>query len=152
MSSRRYVPNLNRFLALCGRNYVTLQRLINRARRHQGQGPYLWRHIDHNLDLTIRILEQTPYTDLLELERHSAPIPHVTVPKMTIRLYHDARLAEVLSSQQISRLMAVYEYPNDKMLQRNEKFQVNLFLAELLAQFNQRDWLTVSQSEESRKT
>ncbi|MBY6017985.1 DUF1249 domain-containing protein [Halomonas denitrificans] len=150
--ARRYVPDLSRYLGICGRNYQSLQRLLARAQRHQGDGPYYWRHQHQQVELRICVLERTPYTELLELERISDPIPHVTVPKMSIRLYHDARLAEVLTSQQISRLLPVYEYPNDHMLQPNEKFQVNMFLAELLAQFNQREWLTVNRSEESRKT
>ncbi|MBY6188263.1 DUF1249 domain-containing protein [Marinobacter hydrocarbonoclasticus] len=150
--NRRYVPDLARFLGICGRNYQALLRLLVRARRQQGDGPYLWQHPQQEVQLRIRVLECTPYTELLELERISDPIPHVTVPKMSIRLYHDARLAEVLTSQQIQRLLPVYDYPNDRMLQPNEKFQVNLFLAELLAQFNQREWLTVNRSEESRKT
>ncbi len=150
--NRRYVPDLKRFLGICGRNYTALQRLLARASRSQGEGPYIWQHQRESVQLRIRVLERTPYTELLELERISDPIPHVTVPKMSIRLYHDARLAEVLSSQQTPRLLPVYDYPNDHMLQPNEKFQVNLFLAELLEQFKQREWLTINRSEESRKT
>ena len=49
-----------------------------------------------------------------------------------MRLYHDARMAEVCVSQQISRLQSSYHYPNEKMHHRDEKEQCNHFLAEWL--------------------
>jgi uncharacterized protein YqiB (DUF1249 family) len=62
----------------------------------------------------------------------SANTPAFLRPKMTIRLYHDAKVAEVLIAQRTSQLKPVYEYPNLNMHQRNEKFMVNVFLAEWL--------------------
>ncbi len=49
---------------------------------------------------------------------------------MTVRLYHDAMVAEVCSSQQIFRFKARYDYPNKKLHQRDEKHQINQFLAD----------------------
>jgi uncharacterized protein YqiB (DUF1249 family) len=47
-----------------------------------------------------------------------------------VRLYHDAKMAEVISAQNIGSLKPSYQYPNTKMYQKNEKEMVNLFLAE----------------------
>lgn len=58
--------------------------------------------------------------------------PKFLCPVMEIRLYHDAKVAEVLSSQHTAKLEPSYEYPNIKMHQRNEKQMVNVFLAEWL--------------------
>jgi uncharacterized protein YqiB (DUF1249 family) len=58
--------------------------------------------------------------------------PAFLQPLMEVRLYHDAKVAEVLSCQRISKLEPSYEYPNLKMHQRNEKQMVNIFLAEWL--------------------
>ena len=51
---------------------------------------------------------------------------------MSVRLYHDAMVAEVCSSQQIFRFKARYDYPNKKLHQRDEKHQINQFLADWL--------------------
>ncbi len=81
----------------------------------------------------IVILESTRYTSTLEMSQiPSNNTPHFLRPSMTIRLYHDAKVAEVLSAQRTQRLKPVYEYPNINMHQRNEKFMVNVFLAEWL--------------------
>lgn len=53
-------------------------------------------------------------------------------PRMTIRLYHDARMAEVLSSQDVRQIKPRYDYPNTKMHQQDEKQQINQFLNEWL--------------------
>jgi uncharacterized protein YqiB (DUF1249 family) len=58
--------------------------------------------------------------------------PSFLRPSMEIRLYHDAKVAEVLSSQRVSKLQASYSYPNVNMHLRNEKQMVNAFLAEWL--------------------
>ena len=55
---------------------------------------------------------------------------------MTVRLYHDAMVAEVCSSQQIFRFKARYDYPNKKLHQRDEKHQINQFLADFAILFS----------------
>jgi uncharacterized protein YqiB (DUF1249 family) len=86
---------------------------------------------DNQLILVSR--EQTRYTSLFEVTQNiSRLLPTLTKPHMLVRLYHDARLAEVCCSQQISRIKARYDYPNEKMHQQDEKQQVNLFLHDWL--------------------
>lgn len=46
---------------------------------------------------------------------------------MTVRLYHDAMVAEVCSSQQIFRFKARYDYPNKKLHQRDESIKLISF-------------------------
>ena len=53
-------------------------------------------------------------------------------PSMVIRLYHDARVAEVISSQDIQQVQPRYDYPNVQMHHPDEKEQMNLFLKEWL--------------------
>ena len=57
---------------------------------------------------------------------------------MTVRLYHDASLAEVVGSevtgyQKHRYLLPRYSYPNSAMHQRDEKSQLNQFLGEVLS-------------------
>ena len=54
-------------------------------------------------------------------------------PRLTVRLYHDARSAEVVEYQRARHFNAVYDYPNRDMRQPDEKAQVNRFLGEFLS-------------------
>lgn len=88
--------------------------------------------INENLRYKIMIVESSRYTSTVEMSQVSINTPKYLNPSMTIRLYHDAKLAEVLQTQRTAQLQPVYEYPNINMHQRNEKFMVNVFLAEWL--------------------
>ncbi len=52
---------------------------------------------------------------------------------MLVRLYHDARMAEVVAYSGEKAGLASYEYPNEMMFQPDEKAQQNRFLAEWLS-------------------
>jgi len=56
--------------------------------------------------------------------------------KITVCMYHDANMAEVIAWKNHKRLRARYEYPNKHMYQQDEKAQLNQFLG---------DWLTLCQ-------
>jgi uncharacterized protein YqiB (DUF1249 family) len=85
-----------------------------------------------NMAYQLEVNEITKYTTLIDVSQCDSQ-PIFPLPKMTVRLYHDARVAEVCASEQISRVKARYDYPNTKMMQKDEKFQLNQFLS---------DWLT----------
>ena len=51
---------------------------------------------------------------------------------ISVRLYHDARTAEVIEIQKQRRFDPVYKYPNRKMRARDEKVQINKYLGEFL--------------------
>jgi uncharacterized protein YqiB (DUF1249 family) len=53
-------------------------------------------------------------------------------PPMVVRLYHDARSAEILDLEGRGQLDGLYAYPNRNMHQPDEKAQQNRFLAEFL--------------------
>lgn len=53
-------------------------------------------------------------------------------PEMIVRVYHDAKTAEVTSYQNHRYFKAVYPVPNQFMYHSDEKEQLNLFLAEWL--------------------
>lgn len=124
----RYQPNVSAFLALCGRNYGHLLKWLP-LNIIQGQS---WQLDGEFGTLVLRIIENTKYTQLVEISR---PLKHhelFATPKVTVRIYHDAKLAEVLTGQQIYQLRPVYDYPNLHMYHSDEKYQVNAFLGELL--------------------
>ncbi|MFI3245944.1 MAG: DUF1249 domain-containing protein [Ferrimonas sp.] len=141
MKPRRYRPDLSQLHRLFSANYRHLTRLLNQAEGRLGrQDEYQWRHQQQAIELHLVVQQQTVYTEIIQLRRCAPNMPLVRDPKLEVRLYHDARLAEVLTGQQFSRFLPVYPYPNAAMLQPDEKFQVNLYLAELLNQFDINEW------------
>lgn len=136
----RYKVDLPLQMAECESNYVRLTNLL--ATQHLGQsitqqdqfrfmvarGQQNWLHV-------LRITERSPYTTTLELSRASTGNNSnwLTMPKLTLRMYHDAKLAEVLAWEGHKRLRPRYEYPNQSMYQSDEKYQLNRFLGEWLA-------------------
>ncbi|MGD8115949.1 DUF1249 family protein [Vibrio sp. Hep-1b-8] len=80
----------------------------------------------------IQVVEVTKYTTLVDICQ-SDDVPVFPLPTMSVRLYHDARVAEVCSCEHLKRVNARYDYPNDKMLQQDEKVQLNRFLGDWLS-------------------
>ncbi|WGW00794.1 DUF1249 family protein [Vibrio sp. YMD68] len=80
----------------------------------------------------LQVCEVTKYTTLVDVCQ-SDDVPIFPLPKMSVRLYHDARVAEVFSSEHFGRVKPRYDYPNTRMMQKDEKAQINRFLG---------DWLT----------
>ncbi len=81
--------------------------------------------------LDIEVLERARYTTTLALSQQPcAGLP--PAPRLQVRVYHDANVAEVIGWEQERRVQPRYVYPNDKMHQSDEKRQWNRFLAEWL--------------------
>lgn len=126
---KKYVPHLPSILATCEHNYMCMLRLLPDCDTQDLGYDF---DVSPSLKYRIKIVDSSRYTSTLEMSQVSADSPKFLQPKMTIRLYHDAKLAEVLTAQRTSGLKAVYEYPNLNMHQSNEKYMVNVFLAEWL--------------------
>ena len=88
--------------------------------------------VPRHQDLFLSITERCKYTTVLNVTQIS-PSEGLPGTTMSIRLYHDAKCAEVIAYQNERGFDAVYEYPNDKMRHRDEKAQVNRFLSEFLS-------------------
>lgn len=84
--------------------------------------------------VTARVLERTPYTTLIKLEQAGCQgIGWLGLPALKVRLYHDARVAEVVDCEGHRSPAPRFDYPNPNMYQQDEKAQWNHFLADLLA-------------------
>jgi uncharacterized protein YqiB (DUF1249 family) len=151
MQSKKYHPRLSTLMNLCDINYMLFIRLlVNNGEEKVGEERAFF--ISDFLAYNIKILEITRYTTLISicqempnakteevgLEKklndavHKTLLTNILRPKMTIRLYHDARMAEVISNQDIKQVKPRYDYPNSKMHLPDEKEQINLFLKEWL--------------------
>jgi len=135
---KSYQPNLVSLMTLCANNYMLLQKVLASK---SALGEIRKFFISDFLSYSVTIKEVTRYTSVICFEQDSLSssfknIPGIVAtalhPRMTIRLYHDARMAEVLSTQDISQVKPRYDYPNSQMHQQDEKQQINQFLNEWL--------------------
>lgn len=83
-------------------------------------------------DVTLKVLERGPFTTLLEVVETHATDGWVAPMQATVRVSHDAKVAEVVEFRRRRRLQARYPYPNPDMLLPDEKLQVNRLLCEWL--------------------
>ena len=126
---RKYVPKLANMHQVCEVNYGRLLRLLPDCDTEDLQYQF---QVNVSLSYTIKIIECSRYTSTLEMSQKSQMGYEFLRPVVQVRLYHDAKMAEVISAQNIGSLKPSYQYPNTKMYQKNEKEMVNLFLAEWL--------------------
>lgn len=130
LHKKRYVPNVRTLHAMCDSNYVRLLKLLPDCDTENMQYEFGVRDV---LRYKIEIIECARYTTTVKMSQVSAGLPDFVKPNMHIRLYHDAKMAEVIQVQNVGQIKAKYEYPNAQMHQPNEKEAINLFLAEWLA-------------------
>jgi len=134
---KKYQPNLVSLMTLCANNYMLLLKV--QANKTQA-GELRSFFISDFLSYSVSVDEVTRYTSLITIEQKSLTGLHTLTkalesslhPRMTIRLYHDARMAEVVSTQDIRQVKPRYDYPNSQMHQQDEKQQINQFLNEWL--------------------
>lgn len=125
---KKYVPHLASLQAVCAENYARIVRLLpdcdtdDLSYRFATKAGYQY---------VITILDSAPFTSTLKMEQVGVA-PAFMKPIMEVRLYHDARMAEVISSQHAGAIAPSYDYPNPAMRHRDEKERVNSFLAEWL--------------------
>lgn len=128
MTRKRYVPDLQALHSLAERNYAALQRLLG----HENSKPD--RELQVGEQLRFRIAEKSSarYTTDIAIEQLE-PHGHSFVrAAFIVRLYHDARMAEIIDCQGVEGLTAlqtVHERPGHG---RDEKLQLNLHLADWL--------------------
>lgn len=129
----RYRVDLVELQAACEANYVRLMRLLPQMRSERQARRVALSQGDHLLGvLSLEVLEACPYTTTLRV-RQEHSLPWLPVPQLEVRVYHDARMAEVVGAENARRLHIRYPYPNAAMHQPDEKSQLNLFLGEWLS-------------------
>lgn len=120
-------------MAECEANYLRLQKLVNGLRQDEyrfmvTRGQQEWLQI-------LQVIERSRYTTTFQFRQ--SPVAPITrwlqMPCLTVRMYHDAKVAEVLAWEGHKRLRPRYEYPNQSMYHSDEKLQINLFLGECLS-------------------
>ena len=127
----RYKVDLRHYMADCDVNYHRLLRLFPGLKRGGERVLGIDQQDDSQVVLTV--LENTPYTTLMQLvQRAEDATKWIANPKLVVRLYHDAKTAEVINNGGRARALPRYRYPNNRMYQQDEKAQWNRFLGEWL--------------------
>ncbi|WP_226504267.1 MULTISPECIES: DUF1249 domain-containing protein [Pseudomonas] len=129
----RYRVDLIGLQAACEANYARLMRLLPDMRNQQHSRRIAVSQGDQMLGiLALNVLQACPYTTTLQV-RQELSLPWLPVPSLEVQVYHDARMAEVISAEHARRFRSIYPYPNAHMHQPDEKAQLNLFLGEWLS-------------------
>lgn len=130
---RKYVPDLKRQMAQAEANYLRLLKLLpdlDTCDRREFQ----LMHDQHRVRIRLEVDERFAYTtSVVVSQQHEQASRWLAAPKLVVRLYHDARVAEVICTRQRRQLAGVYPYPNRQMHQPDEKAQLNAFLGEWLS-------------------
>ena len=132
MAKRRQPTDLRQQHAQCETNYHRLMRLMPNMRELQAHEIAVSTSEDHQDIVRFEVLEHCPYTTSLSIVQKSTRLDWITSPSFTMRVYHDAQMAEVTSFQQQHRLQTINEYPNPRMHHMDEKAQLDRFLGEWL--------------------
>ena len=117
--------------AECEVNFLRLARLLPGFAPGQSQCIGIRFAADHEDALELRVTERSRYTAVIEL-RQAHPLWSAAALEISIRVYLDARMAEVTGCRQTRRLLPRYPYPNSSGFARDEKWQLDRLLGEWL--------------------
>ncbi|MGB0964602.1 MAG: DUF1249 domain-containing protein [Litorivicinus sp.] len=124
--NRRYVPNLAAQQAESASNYVLLARLMLLL---DDQGEAIF-GVPGQGHILLTLTERSPYTSfvtLVGLDRAT----WLQVPQLDVRMYHDARMAEIASIDGYRPVRGSHSR-DDRRRHADEKQQINTYLGEWL--------------------
>ena len=126
-----YRVNLIRQQSQCERNYYKIQQLLPEL--HHADGFSLSIQIgDQSGQAFFKVIDRAPFTTVLEVKLQANWGEWLALPHFRIRIYHDVRMAEIISINKERHFQPTYTYPNEKMLLPDEKEQLNVLLSEWL--------------------
>lgn len=144
MKRRRYNIDLGAHIAECEANYARLMRLLPDL-PDADRRTFSLRLGESEPKVRFEVAQRCPYTTVVNIVQDLPPasghesgqgagenVPGLAETRLSIRIYHDAKAAEVIECQNQRGFHAVYEYPNARMRHPDEKAQVNRFLGEFL--------------------
>ncbi|MBP0048206.1 DUF1249 domain-containing protein [Marinobacterium sp. AK62] len=130
---RKYVPDLKRQMALGESNYLRLLKLLPDL-DSCNQREFQVEVDNHRARVCLEVDERFAYTtSVVVSQQYENQSVWLESPRLVVRLYHDARVAEVICTRQRRQLSGVYAYPNREMRYPDEKAQLNAFLGEWLS-------------------
>lgn len=137
----RYTVDLAAMHALYEWNYARLQKLLRGAGAHERIGvmsplEFAWAPEAASAGpepvLQLARVERTRYTETWRLAQMTQTMPWCPELDMEVRIYHDARMADVLRFQTARRIPAIVPAAHAGGWRVNEKQLVNQFLGDCL--------------------
>ena len=132
MGKARYIPDINRLIADYESNYARLLQLLPDNDETCERIFAVTYSNGATVRVCLEVVEVFKYTTTVKLSQDDGLGHWLAKPAMTVRLYHDATVAEVIHYENMRQLRASYGYPNSKMYQSDEKQQLNAYLGEWL--------------------
>ncbi|MFZ5756972.1 MAG: DUF1249 domain-containing protein [Pseudomonadota bacterium] len=123
---------LRDLLAVAEANHALLMQLMPGMREQDSVSFGVTGPSGQHADVRLTVRERGPFTTLIDVVETHATDGWVAPMRATVRLSHDARVAEVTEFRRRRRLQARYPYPNPDMLHPDEKLQTNRLLGEWL--------------------
>ena len=133
MRRPRYQVDLVAQQAMGDMNYLRLRKLLPDLERRSDWCFSISLPLGQEWQIAVQVEERARFTTTVLLSRHQCQCRWTRSPSMRVRLYHDARMAEVVAWERHRVARGRYEYPNRKMYQADEKAQLNRFLGEWLS-------------------
>ncbi|KAF7765382.1 hypothetical protein PUND_a1047 [Pseudoalteromonas undina] len=128
LTTNRYIQSLPKYLTLCEHNYVRLLKLLP---HEQVIGNVREIKLGHS-EFVIHIDDSAKYTLDVSIKQLNGMLVGIAPLYLTVRLYNDAKVAEIIHHDYHQRIKPSYGYPNPKMHQKDEKYQLNAFLYDWL--------------------
>jgi uncharacterized protein YqiB (DUF1249 family) len=129
---QRYVVDLQALHAECDTNYLRLLKLLPSLAHEDRRFLALQTGDGRERQFQFSVTERARYTATVEIAEFGQRPQWGLSATFTVRLYHDARMAEVLAFQRERQAGLCCDYPNPRMLQPDEKTQWNFLLGEWL--------------------
>lgn len=139
----QYKPDLNELLSQCELNYILLIRLCPSLNNSEPKARSLtdsktsndiaqFTDDSNSIYLSLDIVDGAKYTTTMKLFIKSPKIKLNHSIELIVRLYHDAKMLEVMEGSGPSALKAIYQKTDKEQKMVDEKRQVNRFVGECL--------------------
>jgi len=127
--NKRYVPNLPELHSLAERNYSALAKLFGVAQVTESSATKCIA-VGEQMAFTLQPTAQARYTTDLLVTQVAPDVAEYLQARFLVRLYHDARMAEIVDCQGQERLTALQPANlRDIRHRKDEKLQLNQHLA-----------------------
>ncbi len=134
----QYKPCLDEFISQCELNYhlmIQLMPFLNVSKNDnlqlEKQASIRYEPLEGS-DISVKMVEKAKYTTTLQLRLKSSKSAAKVGIDLLVRLYHDAKLLEVMDKVGPKALKPVLKGEQLKHAQTDEKRQLNRFLGESL--------------------
>lgn len=122
-----YIQSLPKYITLCERNYLRLLKVLPEEIVGSQREIELC-----NVLYVVGIHGCEAYTTDITIKQTSKASNLLPSFDLSVRLYHDAKVAEVIQHNYHHKIKPSYGYPNPNMHQKDEKYQLNAFLGDWL--------------------